>query len=386
MQNDISKKDVRVADIKIDVFPSNLRSQEAVARVKAASLVEGKANEGDLVVAEMLSEKGAITAIERSDVSLHDLKKGERFIGTVCHRDSGVSLVGHVPEGGLAIPGEADILANAGGVGICTSYPSYSRNAAAKVQPIPAARVRLLGILNENGKNMNLLQLNSKAKADLISPVVMVVGTSSECGKTTVTRRIIEHLSKFHRVGAAKISGTGRLRDIAHLKDGGAIRAVDFVDMGLPSTYGDSNRAGNVAVDVIRAASLDTDVVVAEAGGDIIWAGIPEALIKPEFRQNVALVVLSANDALGAFGAMHFLKEWGYTTPIVCGPVCNLESGIERLHKKVGLHGIDVHSNHGLAQLHGFVDEALTAYAAKRPLKAAIRTNKLECPSGTGGE
>src|SRR5450755_3540285 len=73
--------------------------------------------------------------------------------------------------------------------------------------------------------------------AALDAPVVLIIGTSMECGKTIAAKSVVRRL-KAHglRVAGAKLSGAGHLRDILSMRDAGADAIFDFVDVGLSST------------------------------------------------------------------------------------------------------------------------------------------------------
>src|SRR3954453_11106294 len=69
-------------------------------------------------------------------------------------------------------------------------------------------------------------------------PIVAVVGTSMNAGKTTAAASVIRGLAASgRRVGAAKVTGTGAGGDRWLMHDAGATWAMDFTDCGVPSTY-----------------------------------------------------------------------------------------------------------------------------------------------------
>jgi len=147
-------------------------------------------------------------------------------------------------------------------------------------------------------------------------PVILVAGTSAEAGKSTFASKLIAALAKSgKRVGAVKVTGTGGCQDTRQYRAAGAVCAFDQVDGGLPTTYVAADAFAAMAHAPFRLCDVvGVDVIVAELGGDIIWAN-NETLLRgsagttPEVMRRVAAAFLIANDTLAALGAQRWCEQ-----------------------------------------------------------------------------
>jgi hypothetical protein len=172
-----------------------------------------------------------------------------------------------------------------------------------------------------DGRPMNTQDSIKYVTGDLIQskPILLVAGTATDVGKTTVTTNIIQRLvyEQGLKVAATKLSGTGSMEDTLHHRDAGATVTLDFPDVGLPSTYTTSDKYMICIRTLLsKANEKQPDVIVSELGGDIIWANIPTLLTAPDIMQHVIGLVLVPLDVLGAIGTMQLLHEWNVTVPV----------------------------------------------------------------------
>ena len=139
------------------------------------------------------------------------------------------------------------------------------------------------------------------------APVVLVLGTSAEVGKTTSAAAIIRALKAEGReVGATKFSGTGRMRDIRALADIGALPWLDFPDVGLATTY---------TFNLVNSGR--PEVIVAEAGGDPIEANVSTFLADKNLMEHVRTAVIVAGDVMGMMGTIDYLHKFAPDLAIV---------------------------------------------------------------------
>src|SRR5262249_3689760 len=138
---------------------------------------------------------------------------------------------------------------------------------------------------DHRGEPLNIRQFavpTDSGAADQGAPLFLVLGTSSEVGKTTAVVALLRTLRKQGRASlvALKATGTSSVSEIARYQDFGAAHAFDCIDFGLPTTY----PSGRKGIDDVFRHALDTclsvsaDGVVIECGGDLFGANVPAFL------------------------------------------------------------------------------------------------------------
>lgn len=151
---------------------------------------------------------------------------------------------------------------------------------------------------------------------------VAVLGTSMSAGKTTTAAAIVRGFTRAgFAAGAGKITGSGSGKDRWSYQDAGARTLLDFLDFGMPSTFGyPLNRLG-ATMTAIRdgLASEGCDVVVLELADGLLQeetAWLARRL--PGFADPV---VFAAVDALSARSGVALLREIGVPVRAVSGLV-----------------------------------------------------------------
>ena len=325
----------------VKTIPSNLRAFSAEQLAACTLGPAGDAVEGALLLVETLGEPGSIRTLEARSGREVALYRGDRFVAVLASRHSGTSEYGDVPAR-LAPPDAPtlELLARAGVVG-------HGRCLPPQRAALGFTRVKVLGELRRDGRALRLRDLcgtpaPSTAPA---APTVLVAGSASEVGKTTACSALIRAFKRRGRtVGAAKLTGTGRLRDVLAMRDAGADRALDFPEVGLATTY-------TAAAPVIDAAhailgQLDAagcDVVVAELGGDLLEANADRLLADAVLARRTRAVVHVAGDVVGIVGAIALYRELGVRAELQ--PTLpygrNALGSVERL-RAFGLSALDV--------------------------------------------
>ncbi len=302
----------------------------------------GMGGEGDIVIAEALSDTGSTNHLENQSGRDVRLFKGDHFMAVMGHRHSGTSEYGELPGGHMELGpnAELDLLCYGGilGRGICIPHSK-------SVKTFFKARVAAL-LRNEN-RNLNLLDLYPAWDKEMLpsAPIILNCGTSAEIGKTTSSSAIIRALKrKGKTVGAVKLAGTGRFRDLLSMRDAGADLYFDFPDAGLPSTYTSPSRSYPAAVTLLNKLNCaGVDVVVAEMGGDIIEANIPSILRSKEIMQYARGIVHSSADVLGILGSLQRYREFGVQVPVkLTLPKDRNNSGTQDRLQNENLSGFDV--------------------------------------------
>ncbi|MDD5025893.1 MAG: hypothetical protein PHH13_00790 [Candidatus Peribacteraceae bacterium] len=276
----------------------------------------GVCREGDIVIARALSSRGSINQLEDQAGREVRIFEGDHFMTVMGNRHSGTSEYGELTDGQMELQPdtEVDLLCHGGilGHGIC-----IPRSRAVQT----FFKVHVAAILRNGGRNLNLLDLYPAWDKEMLpsAPIIFNCGTSAEIGKTTSSSSIIRALKRMgKRVGAAKLAGTGRYRDLLSMRDAGADLYFDFPDVGLPSTYTSPSRSYPAAVTLLNKLNRGkVDVVVAEMGGDIIEANIPSVLQSPEMMRYANGIVHSSADILGILGSLQRYRDFGVQVPVM---------------------------------------------------------------------
>jgi hypothetical protein len=274
--------------------------------------------EGDVCAFELPRDAFPI-AVESASGRIMAIAPGDTFLATPGYRAARRWAAGSIPAGGL-VPGDAYwVLSDSGVVGELISYSA--------LEMPHLGRVRYLGVVcGDRGKVLNMRQfaVTGSGGTDRNAPVYLILGTSSEVGKTTAGVAVLRALRmKGHTtVIALKATGTSSVAEIASYQDFGAAQAFDCVDFGLPTTYpvgrkGISEFLGN-ALDF--CLSLPAEAVLVECAGDPVSANAPELLSCLKARRSELKLILAAADALGAMGAKQALAEIGLAISLITGP------------------------------------------------------------------
>lgn len=177
-----------------------------------------------------------------------------------------------------------------------------------------------VGVLIQNdGESVNLLDygVSSLASPRPLPPVIAVVGSSMNTGKTTAVASLVKGLTLGgFRVNAGKVTGTGSGCDIWHVLDAGAGKVMDFLDAGYPSTYLLSpSLVEHIFVDLVGHLNLDgPDFIIIEVADGLFQAETANLIKAKVFRETVAGVLFTAADSLGAVHGVEMLQRW--TVPV----------------------------------------------------------------------
>lgn len=294
---------------------------------------------GDLVLCEVV-QVGCYRAMEVFPGHDVELAPGRHIVAVAGTRQSSTSLAGTAPAGRLEPGTPLDLLAVGGVVGRCEAVPSDGD---------PPTRLRYIAVVCDGSGVVRLRDGTDERAALPAIPIVFVTGTAAEVGKTRLTADIVRLLAGAGlRVGACKLKGTGRMRDLDAYGRAGARSVVDFVDAGLESTY-------ELPVEVIRsaarrilaAAARGNDVVVAELGGDLLGGGGEALLADADLQRAVNVLLLVGSDVFALSGGSHFLRSLGWRRPVVFGPTRRNNIVSDHLVRRLTDEGL-ILDEHGL--------------------------------------
>lgn len=316
---------------------------------KIASVTRGLALEPDLVVvADVRAVEGAVVAVRVLNDKAHYntledvhgrlrlVQKGDVVVGALGQRRALHGYEGRVPE--RVSPGTTLALLNLGGVvGECLSWhpavgPPFAVEVLGQVLHFPH-----FGRREGTPASVGAGALAAADPPATLPPVVLVVGTSMDAGKTHCAAAVVHRLAREgRRVVGLKLTGVSLLRDVLLMRDAGARVVYDFTDAGFPSTTPETVVAAARLL-LAHAARAEVDAIVAESGDGILGPyGVRELLALDELRRATRALVLCAHDPPGAAFAHALLRDFGYSPTVVAGPLTDNGVGAGFVREALG--------------------------------------------------
>ena len=285
---------------------------------------QGPCEAGQLVVVRALTENPFYPDLELATGERVPIKKGDVIAGVLGSRQALRGYVGYAPYRVGA--GEKLHVLNLGGV--IGRYVSGHRDLGDPVE------VELVGLSKRTLREVALPEVDVLAQA---RPIILVCGSCMNVGKTATTEEIIRGLARQNfRVGGAKITGIGCLKDTIRMKNAGAVKTYSFLDCGVPSTV-DTDDVAGIARSIV-AQMMDVDVVVMELGDGIVGHYNVERFFDDRaLMSHIDAVVFCASDLTAALGGKMVLEERGVPVTVVCGPATDTEAGVTYLERTLGL-------------------------------------------------
>ena len=174
--------------------------------------------------------------------------------------------------------------------------------------------------------DMQPLNLKDFALAETCGPVptqvFAVFGTSMNAGKSTLAANLVHGFTALgHRVGFAKVTGTGAGGDLFLMRDSGAVAALDFTDAGLASTF-------KVPIPRILASTMKLlktlsshgcTVAVIEVADGLHQAETAALAANPCLTSHLSATFFAAGDAMGASAGVDKLLALGHRVAAVSG-------------------------------------------------------------------
>jgi len=302
-------------------LPANVKCTSALRRVPPLEQIRFRpeyGGEGGVCVFELPRDAPPIT-VEAPSGRIMTIAPGDAFLATPGYREARIWAVGGLPAGGLVPGSDYWVLSPSGVVGELSSYSALEMG--------HLGRVRYLGaVCGDRGESLNIRQfaVTHPVGTDRKAPVYLMLGTSTEVGKTTAGVAVLRTLRmKGHtNVIALKATGTPAVAELARYQDFGATQAFDCIDFGFPTTYpvGRKEIGDLLCNELDFCFSLPADAVVIECAGDPVSANAPEFLNCLKARRSDLKIILAAADALGAMGAKQALAGMGLAISLITGP------------------------------------------------------------------
>ncbi|MDZ7769853.1 MAG: hypothetical protein U5K38_12590 [Woeseiaceae bacterium] len=303
--------------------------------------------EGVLLAVRVLNNKARYNQLELTSGRMATVNQGDVIVGALGHRKALRGYSGHLPEH-LAVGDTVNILNIGGVLGICDSAnPDVGSPFNCEVLgtvlhfPYLAERIGVPARVGSASLDRDAV-LNS-----LGVPVIALAGTCMDSGKTAAACAIVSrlrHLGK--RVAACKATGIALRRDILAMEDAGAADTMIFSDLGVVTTTAQNGPALTRSL-LSALAARGPDVIVIELGDGLIGAyGVDTILADAAIRAALTVVVLCANDPVGAWGGTRILREqFGIAPAIITGPATDNAVGIDQLRARLDLPGINALTN-----------------------------------------
>ena len=210
----------------------------------------------------------------------------------------------------------------------------HSRHAKMRA---PTVIVPVGMLIDRAGEVINLQRwgLPARAVSPVRPPVIAVLGTSMNSGKTTTCQSLVRgFVQRGIRVAAAKVTGTGAGADRWSVTDAGASPVLDFTDAGVPSTFGLPQRQVEsiFATLVANLADASPEVIVLEVADGLFQRETAALIDSDAFRCSVDAVVFAAGEAMGAKAGVEMLQSRDHPVIAVSGlitasPLATREAG-----------------------------------------------------------
>ncbi|MEE8359024.1 MAG: hypothetical protein V3R82_06405 [Candidatus Hydrothermarchaeales archaeon] len=202
-------------------------------------------------------------------------------------------------------------------------------------------RLTFAGYVIKNGEVVNIKDFAEEEKKTYKTvPIILVVGSGMDAGKTTTAATIVKSLAtRGHIVCAGKLTGTARSKDILLMQDAGAKTVLDHVDAGFPSTYKCRREQLLKIFKIIYSnlASAAPDFIVLEIADGVFQRETNILLEEKVLMAKVAHIFFSASDSLSAYGSYLYLEKMGLEIRAFSGPVANSKLTVREVLEKTGV-------------------------------------------------
>lgn len=311
---------------------------------------------GELVLARVV-EIGQHKRIELPGSRMSTLFPGDEIIVAFGKRYAPDQFEAEVP----ANLDECHLVAGGGVVATVT---------ASHAEIDPPTTIQPIGLIaDDEGLVLNLREAGLPVQPYRTTrpPVLGVVGTSMNAGKTTTAAHLIRGLSRAgHTVGAAKVTGTGAGRDLWMMRDAGAAVAYDFTDAGVPTTFllpiPEIERIMTRLTD--HLAFEGVEMVVLEIADGLFQRETSGLLTSVTGRRTLDRVIFAAGDAMGAAGGVTWLRDRQLPVRAVSGTLTASPLAIREASESCGLPVLDLEALSDVTIAHRLLDGALVAKAS----------------------
>jgi hypothetical protein len=295
--------------------------------------------DGYVLAVRILADKPNYNQVEDPTGRFMPLGEGDVLAGVLGSRRALRGYAGQVPDH-LKV-GDCINVLNLGGVlGHCTASnpelgPPFDAQVLGAILAFPKTGDRV-----GHPAHIHDHAVANASELKLHQPIIFVVGTCMDSGKTKAAAEIVRGLSRRGlRVGGVKLTGVALRRDTLAMLDAGAVAAFSFNDAGLVST--DESHVIPSAYGLLNELAVRSlpDVIVAEFGDGILGEyGVATLLADGKLTARHGAIVCCASDQVGAWGAVEVLaSRFGLIPTVISGPVTDNEVGCRFIRNELGL-------------------------------------------------
>ncbi|MDX2177488.1 MAG: hypothetical protein SF028_13570 [Candidatus Sumerlaeia bacterium] len=290
------------------------------------------AEEGSVIVGRVLNESKLYGEVELPTGRKARIVRGNLLVGALGARQALHGYMGDVPAT-LATGDVISFLNMAGVMGLCHSF---NRDVG------PPINLEVIGQVTRNGQALNIRDYGLPRVEALRPdgpPIVLVMGTCMNAGKTMVAGELIRVLSHAGvRIAAGKLSGVAALRDPLVMADNGAVATASFLDCGLSSTVRTKDLAPVARSIIAHLEESDPDLIILEMGDGIIGGyNVGSLLMDDGIMARTRARILCANDLVGAWGAVQYLEKFEKPPHVISGPVTDNTVGTNYVNRELKL-------------------------------------------------
>jgi ubiquinone/menaquinone biosynthesis C-methylase UbiE len=357
-------------------LPANVKRMSALRRVpplETIRLRSVRAGEGDVCAFELPSSAPPIE-VESPTGRLMTIAPGDVFLATPGYRAARRWAAGAIPDGGL-VPGHYYwVLSQSGVMGNLASRSHLEMGHLGRACYLGA-------VTGDGGETLNIRQfgVTPPSGPDRNAPLYLILGTSSEVGKTTAGTALVRMLRQqgYTNVVALKLTGTSSFAELASYLDFGAAEAFDCIEFGLPATYpvGRTDIVAFFFKALDYCLSLPADAVIVECAGDPVSANAPQLLNCVKARRPDPKIILAAADALGALGAQRAMADVGLKISLITGPCTDSEILRQWTQDLCGIPAINMARDHASVETVEEPTESWVDFTLDTPRLAATYEN-----------
>lgn len=296
---------------------------------------------GTVVAARVLNAKTSYNTLEDVHGRMVALHPGDVIAGALGHRDALYGHAGRVPDS-VKVGDELRLL-NLGGVIGQTDGLSPSMEEPFKLEILGSVLEfpyfgRRVGVPAQVARAALPIRVPDP---DELPPLVALVGTSMDAGKTTAAAALVRSLVRRGlTVAAGKMTGVSLRRDVLMMQDCGARPVSIFTDFGVVTTNKENAVAAAHGL-IAHLAESRPDLIVLEMGDGLLGTyGVDALLSDSVIASAIRSVILCAQDPVGAWGAQELLRsKYGMDADVVSGRVTDGVAGVRFCNEKLELPG-----------------------------------------------